>query len=410
MMPARVQRTIIIMWIGSFLTSASFSLVFPFLPLYFQQMGMVVGIAEWTGIAFSASYLAQAFVSPIWGAVADRIGQKPMMIRSGLAIMLVFAGMAVATSPLQIVLLRLMNGALSGFIPASSALLVRITPRERLGRAMGFLQSGPAAGNIMGPLLGGFMVQVIGIRPTLWVGVGVMAVATALSIWGVHEPPIEESVRHQRLHPLRDIRAALAHPALRDIFLVTIIIQVANTAIEPLITLYVAGFRGLSAVPFWSGLLYSLVGMAAVVASPRWGREAETRGPGRMLRIGVVLAGVGNILQVFMTTPITFGLTRLLLIVAGFAAVTPSLNLIVARHSAREFQGRAFGTYNSINQVGGMLGPLIGGFWGGAYGIRSNFVFTGVLFLVTAWLVKSTVLRDGNVDVALAGATPAAGA
>jgi DHA1 family multidrug resistance protein-like MFS transporter len=409
-MPARVQRTLVVMWIGAFLTAASFSLVFPFLPLYFQQMGLKTGIAEWTGVAFAASFLAQAIASPVWGSVADRVGQKPMMIRSGIAIMLVFAGMAVARSPSQIVLLRLMNGALSGFIPASSALLVRIAPRERLGRAMGFLQSAPAAGNIMGPLLGGLLVQVIGIRPTLWAAVGAMTVATGLAAWGVHEPPVEESNRRQRLSPLRDIRATLRHPALREIFLVTIVIQVANTAVEPLITLYVSTFPGLGAVPFWSGLLYSLVGMAAVFASPRWGREAESRGPGRMLRLGVILAGIGNILQVFMTSPLTFGLTRLILIGAGFAAVTPALNLIVARHSAREFQGRAFGTYNSINQIGGMLGPLIGGFWGGALGIRSNFVFTGVLFLATAWLVGPAVQRDGAVDRSLAGASPAAGA
>ncbi len=408
-MPRQVQRTILIMWIGAFLTSASFSLVFPFLPLYFQQMGLKTGIAEWTGVAFSVSYLAQAIVSPLWGSVADRIGQKPMMVRSGLAIMLVFAGMAVAQNPLQIVLLRLMNGALSGYIPASSALLVRITPRERLGRAMGFLQSGPAAGSIMGPLLGGFLVQVIGMRPTLWAGAASMVVATALAIWGVHEPPVAESNRRQRLHPLRDIRIALAHPALREVFLATIVIWTANTAIEPLITLYVASFPGLGAVPLWSGLLFSLVGVAAVFASPRWGREAEVRGAGRILRIGVLLAGIGNILQVFMTNPVDFGLTRLFLIGAGFAAVTPSLNLIVARHSAREFQGRAFGTYNSINQVGGMLGPLIGGFWGGAFGIRSNFVFTGVLFLATALLVAPSVRRDGVVDNAVAGAPTTAG-
>lgn len=407
-MSAQTRRTIVVMWIGAFLTAASFSLVFPFLPLYFQEMGLKTDVAQWTGVAFSASFFAQAIVSPFWGAVADRIGQKPMMIRSGLAIMLVFAGMAVATSPSQIVLLRLMNGALSGFIPASSALLVRIVPRERLGRSMGFFQSSPAAGAIMGPLVGGALVQVAGIRPTLWIGAAMMVAATALVVWGVREPPVEAAARREHLNPLRDVGAAFRHPALRQLFVLAILIQVANTAIEPLITLYVSRFPGLGAVPFWSGLLFSLVGVATVIAAPRWGRAAEARGPGRILRTGVLLAGAGNLLQVICRTPLTFGLTRFLLIGVGYAAVTPALNLIVARHSAREFQGRAFGTYNSVAQVGGMLGPLIGGFWGGAFGIRSNFVFTGLIFLFTAWIAGTAVRRDRAVDSQLAGTSPAA--
>src|ERR1700760_2956267 len=87
------RRNLAVCGIGSFTTIVAMTLLLPFLPLYVEQLGVKdqAAIAQWSGIAYGATFFAAALVAPVWGRLADRYGRKLMLIRASF-------GMAIAMS------------------------------------------------------------------------------------------------------------------------------------------------------------------------------------------------------------------------------------------------------------------------------------------------------------------------
>ena len=376
---AEERRNLLVLWLGCFLTSASWSLVLPFMPILLAHLGVrPAHLATWTGIVFAAAFATAIFFSPLWGAWADAVGRKVNLLRSGITITVVLVGMANAGAPWLVLIWRLLNGAFSGFIPAAYSLVAATTPGHRLGRSLGALQTGPAAGAILGPLIGGALVQVVGIRSTFYLSAAAQAVATALVLALVREP--DPPRRGMRLDLFAGLGQAFANRPLRAVLGATVILQLALTLIEPLITIYVGQFHGVTAVPFMAGLLFSLVGVAAVVCSPLWGRFGERVGYKRIALLGLGGAAIGNAAQLLCRTLLTFGAVRLATGVA-YAGANAGLGTLAAISVPESFRGRAYGLLTSSQQLGNLFGPLLGGFWGDSLGIHSAFGLASIGFV-----------------------------
>ena len=90
------ERSVWVTALTQFFTLVSFGLSMPFLPLYVQTLGVTDRslVALWSGVLTGAAALTQAVFAPIWGALADRFGRKPMLVRSMLAGSVIFAAWA----------------------------------------------------------------------------------------------------------------------------------------------------------------------------------------------------------------------------------------------------------------------------------------------------------------------------
>jgi len=166
------KLNLIILWFGSFLAMAGMTMVTPFLALYLQHdIGLTDThqIALWSGFIFAANFFTSFIFQPIWGKFADKYGRKVMLLRSGFGMAAVTALMGLAQTPWHLLLLRMLNGTISGFNPAAVALVSSTTPKERMGFAMGVLQSGVVAGSILGPLIGGVLADWVGYRPIFYI-------------------------------------------------------------------------------------------------------------------------------------------------------------------------------------------------------------------------------------------------
>jgi DHA1 family multidrug resistance protein-like MFS transporter len=368
---AEERRNLAVLWLGCYLTSASWSLVMPFMPILLRQLGVAPAhLSTWTGVTFASTFATAIFASPVWGAWADAVGRKVNMLRSGITITVVMLGMGNAGSPWLVLFWRLVNGAFSGFIPAAYALVAATVPEQRLGRSLGILQTGPSAGAITGPLIGGALVQLTGIRATFYLAAAAQLVATALVLAVVREP--EPPRRGLRLDLFGGLAQALRNRLLRTVLLTTVISQLAVTTVEPLITIYVGQFPGVTAVPFLAGLLFSLVGVASVLCSPLWGRAGERLGFGRVALWGLLGAAAGNALQLAVHSLAGFGLVRLLT-GAAYAGANTGLATLAATSVDESFRGRAYGLLTSSQQMGNLFGPLLGGLCGDLAGIPSAF-------------------------------------
>ena len=184
------KRTLGLLTVVQFSSALGFSIIFPFLPLYSQELrtSSRLSIEALSGLIYSVPAITMAIASPFWGAVADRYGRKPMVVRAGCGGAVIILLMGFVQTGEQLVILRAIQGLVTGIIAACSALVAAVTPRERTGYAMGLLQLGLWCGVSTGPLIGGALSDWIGFRAT-FVVTAIILFLSGLSVWiGVEEP------------------------------------------------------------------------------------------------------------------------------------------------------------------------------------------------------------------------------
>ncbi|RPJ58141.1 MAG: MFS transporter, partial [Acidobacteria bacterium] len=192
------QRTLGLLVAAQVASAMGFSIIFPFLPLYLTELRSSSGLSleVMSGLIYSVQAITMTVASPLWGAVADRYGRKPMVVRAGCGGAIVILLMGFVQSAEQLLVLRAVQGLVTGVIASSSALAAAVAPRERMGYAMGLLQLGLWCGVSAGPLLGGILSDLIGFRATFVVTAVILFVA-GVCVWIGVEEPFERSKQVQ---------------------------------------------------------------------------------------------------------------------------------------------------------------------------------------------------------------------
>ena len=170
------QRNLVALWFAEFTAIFGFSFAFPFLSIFISQdLGVAPGrdLDLWTAAAGSVSGLAMAFASPVWGVLGDRYGRKPMLIRSMVGGAVTVGLIFFVQTPVQLVILRFLQGMTSGTVAAATALVAVETPRHRVGWALGVVTSAVALGGAVGPVVGGLAGAAFGLR-LVFLGGGIL--------------------------------------------------------------------------------------------------------------------------------------------------------------------------------------------------------------------------------------------
>jgi DHA1 family multidrug resistance protein-like MFS transporter len=143
LLDARWKRTLLIVFIAQTIVAVGYSSIFPFLPLYVESLGTSTNLSVefLAGLVYSAQAFTMMIASPIWGAVADRVGRKLMVERAMFGGALMTFLMAFVQTAEQLIALRAIQGLITGVVAASNALVASETPRERTGFAMGMLHT-----------------------------------------------------------------------------------------------------------------------------------------------------------------------------------------------------------------------------------------------------------------------------
>ena len=182
------KRNLLISWIGCFFTGASFSLVMPFIPLYIEELGAPASqVPLLSGLAISITALAAAIVAPIWGNLADRKGRRLMMIRAAAGMTVTMGALAFVPNVYWLLVMRFFTGVLSGYIPNATALIAYQAPREKSGWAIGTLATGAIAGNLIGPLMGGILAELLGMKNVFIITGMILFITLLLTIFLVKE-------------------------------------------------------------------------------------------------------------------------------------------------------------------------------------------------------------------------------
>ncbi len=397
------KRSLYILCAGQFLAMASVSCVTPFLPLYLQELG-VRGHAEvtlWSGAIYGANLLSAFVMAPVWGRVADRHGRKPMLLRSGFGMAMTITLMAVVRGPFELLLLRLLNGMMSGFSPAAVALTAKSSPKERGGYALGLLHASSVGGTICGPLLGGLLADRFGFAEVfLYIGTGIFA-ASLVVLFGVRErreehPPIAPTAGLRG-----DMREIMSRRPLPALFVSASLQRAATVGTLPLIPLYVQMLApGSGSVALLAGIASAAMGAANMLAAPQLGKLGDRRGQRRVLTASLLGAMLLSIPQTFVQQ-----LWQLIALRfcngACLGGLGPSLNALVRRHAPPGMESRAYSYLNCAQMAGGLLGSVGMGWIAATFGLRYIFAGSAVLFALNLLWMKATArqaAREGGAD------------
>ena len=372
------QRILWANWIAQILAQMGFSIVYPFLPLYVQQLGVhdQHAVLFWSGILYAGTTVTMAVCAPIWGSVSDRYGRKPMVVRAmgsgGILILL----MIFVRNPGELLILRILQGALAGSVAASQALVASAVPRERLGSAMGLLQTSFLTGSSLGPLLGGQLAVHFGFHFTFLVASLMLAVGTLLIIVLVDErfTPVQAQPSARRRSSWSDAAAIIKNRQLALLILVLCAVQFGGQIVGPILPVFVQELGGNSNnAAALAGNVFSIAGICSAVTAVVAGRLVDRRGHFKQVLIVATLgSALLNVPQSFATSVGQLALLRGLegLVLGGMLATSSTM---LSLGTPQEWRGAAIGLSAGANAAGQALGQIAGSTIAGTLGIRSVF-------------------------------------
>jgi len=387
------KRNLIVCWFGMFVTMIGMSQIAPVLPLYIKQLGIqdTALIEQFSGIAFGVTFIISAIFSPIWGQAADKFGRKPMLLRASLGMSIVIFCMAFAHNVYQLIGLRLLQGVITGYSTACITLIATQTDRENAGWALGTLSTASIAGSLLGPMIGGYIEENLGLQNVFFITGALLMIAFITTLLFVKE---QFNPSDKKVLSAKEVWKLLPDTSLIiTMFVTSFVLTLAMYSIEPIITVYVTGLSSnTSHVALLSGMTFSASGLASILAAPRLGRLSDKIGPQKVMLAALIVAGIVFVPQAFVRSPWQLMALRFILGLAT-AGLAPSVNALVKRITPDSLTGRIFGFNMSAQYLGVFGGSVLGGQVAAYFGIRYVFFITSTLLLINAFWVYSTVYR-----------------
>ena len=403
------RRNLYVLFMVQVLSVAGFSLVYPFMPLYVEELGVTTrgSVAFWSGLVFSAQAVTMMLSSPVWGAVADRYGRKPMLIRATLGGAVMVALMGFAQSAEQLVLIRTLQGLLTGIVSATSAMVAATVPKEKSGESLGLIQTGLWVGAAVGPLIGGLVSEAFGYRASFWFTGAALALAGIAVIFWVQEdfepPPAEKRVKFWASY-----RNLLRAPDMPSLYWVSFLQSVGRSVTMPLLAFFfVELLSSNEGAAVLSGLSIGAKAAIGSVSAVYFGRLSDRIGHEKVLTAGAVFAILVYLVQMFVTNAWQLLFLQALIGVSA-GSIMPATSALLNLRTPHGAHGTTFGLSNSVSAAGRMVAPMLGAAVFPLIGMRGVFGVVTVVYIVLA-LAALYVWRKSLAGVRLNAAAKAAG-
>jgi MFS transporter, DHA1 family, multidrug resistance protein len=375
-----------------------FTLAMPFLPLYIGQLGVsdVREIAMWTGVSLAVTPGMTAVLAPAWGRLGDRYGRKIMVERSLVSFVVIMAAMAYVTRAWHVLALRIVQGLFAGYGSLSLTMAAESAPRRQMPSAIGLVQTAQRLGPAVGPVLGGALASLVGLRHAFLVTAAFYAVAL-VCVFVLYDERVTHAAPSDGADAGRvTFRNVLAFENFMLMMAVIFGLQFVDRSFGPVLPLYVE-MSGVAhaQVPFLSGILFSIMACAGALGHHLCGRLLQRFGARTVIATGGAGAAAGSVMFALSANLIVMSLASLLLGIGIGAAMTAAYTAAggVIPDGAH---GAGFGVLTSASLVGMASSPFIAGFVGGA-SIRIVFVVNVAMMALLAVTVEKRMV-DTRAD------------
>jgi DHA1 family multidrug resistance protein-like MFS transporter len=393
-----------VFWITSMVEGLGVSQFYAFLPEYLRQLG--ASDAErltLVGVFGALPFLVGLPLVPLWGVWADLYSRKAVIARSAFVEAVVFAGLAVVRTPLQLAIPVLLVGFQLGNTGVMLAAIRDVTPLRRLGTIIAIFGAASAIGFAVGPLLGGWLIDVVGtgIPSVYWVAAALSVGTGLLVALGTREvrPDVVPSGSVIRL-AFGAVRSVVSSPHVRAIFSIYAVSFLANWMSRPFLPVIVERLNGqgpglASAI----GLVLGTAALAGALVAPLGGWLGDRVGFRAVLRGSIALVGV-----TLLAIPLAPGIAALALLSVALAAGVATAGSMVFGLLATEVPPeRRSATLNLVYlplYLAGIVGPGVAGFMSGRFGPDAPFFIGAAVAMTTAafLVVRSARRRVGRRD------------
>ena len=349
---------------ASFIGFMGFTLVMPFLPLYFHQLGVddVGQVAMWSGLSLGVTPALTAMLSPAWGRLADRFGRKIMVERSLGSFVVVMGAMAFVTRPWHVFALRAFQGLFAGYGALTLTMAADSAPKGRIAQAIGTVQTAQRLGPALGPVFGGTVAALVGLRRAFFVTAAFYLLAFVL-VLVLYDESVVHAHSDERDEPAPPVtfRNVLAFENFLLMAAVIFGFQFVDRSFGPVLPLYVGELgTPASRVAFLSGVLFSVTAGAGAIGHHVCARLLQRQTASQLIARACAGAAAGAAVYVaarqtpwlFLATPF-FGLA---IGVGTTAAYTAAAAVIPAN-----VRGTGFGLLTTASLVGLAVSPVVCG-------------------------------------------------
>ena len=326
-----------------------------------------------------------------WGYLRS----KKVLIFSGLGLATSLFMMGFVTSVWQLFLLRLFTGVFTGFIPMSQAFISTQTPKNIAGRVLGTLQTGNITGSLMGPLLGGMLADSVGFSSTFqWASFAILI--SVVLVFATKEFKLETKAGMKTSYSSKEVLLHIVrNPIMITVLLLSTLIQIANFSIQPILSLFVTELHGYANLAFFSGVAFSATGLGNLLMARKWGSIGDRFGYLKLLVILLFVTGLFYLPGAIITQYWQLVMIRFILGVT-MGGLIPLRVAYIRQEAPLEMQGEVLGYNTSLQFLGNIIGPSLGGVISGFFGFSSVFLTTSVLLILCGAFLLTSLRKQAK--------------
>ncbi|RNB80485.1 MFS transporter [Brevibacillus nitrificans] len=376
------KKHLALLFLIAFLTMLGFGIIIPILPYFAEKLGAT---SFQIGVLFASYNIMQLIFAPIWGALSDRIGRKPLVAFGLLGFSITFILFGLAESYSAMLFYRILGGIVSAAaMPTVTAMVADLFPPQERAKGMGIIGAGIGLSFVFGPVIGG-LLSGYGFAVPFFAS-GIVALLTFFVIlFALPESLPKEKRTGQATRPAGNPMISL-FGSLSLLYAILFIVSFAFSGLETTFALYINDLYGFTSKDL--GYMFLVMGIiAAFVQGGLIGKLVKKLGEPAVLTLGMLLYGIG-----FFAIPLSGNFWVLALILSLFGAgqgMIRATATAMITHRTTQGQGVTTGAISSMDSLGRILGPLAGG---AVYQFTSSgpFLLGGVLMvLILLWFRTS---------------------
>jgi DHA1 family multidrug resistance protein-like MFS transporter len=371
-----------------------------FLPYYIQQDLHVddpSAVKFLVGVTASASPLMIMICNPFWGVLADRLGQKPMLLRAMVGTGICLALPAFIDQPWEFVVSRLLLGVFTGINAATMGMVSMLVPRERLATSLGWIQTTRYIGMSSGPAVGGFLADRIGFDNTYLLAAAISIGMGAIA-WIALPGASGESKSGPTMSMVDRFRYIGTQKQILLLLVFIFLVQLIDFVVVPYIPLVVeAVATNRDHLATISGLVVSAGSLSISLAGVMMGRVAGRWGYVRPMIVACVGGCACQCLFAVAQSPEQLFALRFLMGLA-YGSLLPLATAATGLWTPGQHRGLVFGVVSTANPAAGVAGPLVGTLFAAPLGSRAPFFAAGLLLVGAATLAWRSLTEPPKVD------------
>lgn len=430
-LPEQSKKILKLMFLTMFMDLVGFSIIFPMFPAmakYYLEVdkdnfflsGMMNLISNIQSISLTADgtpqmstivlfggllgalySLLQFLAAPMWGAISDRIGRRPVLLISVFGLFISYVIWIFSGSFTLLIIARLVGGLMSGNLSIASAVVSDVTDEKNRSKGMAAIGIAFALGFVFGPALGGILslynpithypyLEAYGVNPfstpaLLAAILSFINFFTILKSFPETLKPGMKSHMKRSINPITLLKP-LPVPGINLTNFSYFLFITAFSGMEFTLTFLAVERLGYTSMD--NAYMFIFIGFViGMVQGGYVRRKAHTVGEIKMSFHGLLTIIPGLILLAFAHSGWML-YAGLFFLAMGSAMIIPCLTSLVSFYSPDHMQGQSLGIFRSLGALGRVLGPIYASLVYWKFGSVNAYLIGAALIIIPAILVK----------------------